>query len=176
RSVLEAVAARPDAAAGAEGPIGRHRIIGALRRLLLAVGGGGPVVVLADDLHQADEASVEALLHLASPRDPTTLVLAMRGEPSRPELDRHLGRMVRAHRLAVVEVGPLADHDMAELIRATDHGSMSDDSLRQITALAAGNPFAGLELASGSSTGDRIPIDVGRAITSRFVDLPADVV
>ena len=80
-----------------ESPISRHRAIGALRRLLLEGGAtDAPVVLVVDDAHLADEATIDALGHLgassgpgwspSSPTDPSPRgqALARDGQPPRP--------------------------------------------------------------------------------------------
>lgn len=178
RSVLAALSPVAGPAAPLEGPLSRHQVIGAIRRLLLAAHDQRPVVVVVDDLHAADDASAEALLHLVSARDPIGLVLAMRGEPARPGLDRLLGRLVRAHQLAVVEVEPLDRTDTAELAVAAAGRPLDDEVVAAITRLAEGNPFATVELARSPDLrdGGRLPADVGKAITARLVDLDDDEV
>ena len=178
RAVLAALAPRTGPVPPTDGPLSRHQVIGALRRLLLAGTDGRPIVVIADDLHAVDDATVEALLHLVSPRDPIVLVLPLRGEAARPELDRQLGRLVRAHRLAVVEVGPLDADAAAALARAVADRTLEDSTLAEVVALAEGNPFTIIELARRAATrGDHVPADIGKVITDRLVDLPeAEVV
>lgn len=176
--VLAALAPETGLVAPRGGPLTRHQIIGALRRLVLAVGEGRRVLVVADDLHAADDASVEALLNLATPRDPITLLLSLRDRPCPATLDAHLNRLVRAHRLRLMEVGPLAVDDAAELARSVAGRPLEDTAARSIAELAAGNPFAVIELArSGDPAPDgRLPADVGRALVGRLVDLPDEAV
>lgn len=173
RAVLGALAPSTGPAPPTNGPMSRHQVIGAVRRLLLAATTDRPIVIVADDVHDMDHASTEALLHLASRRDAIGLVLALRGEPSRPALDQQLGRLVRAHRLAVVEVGPLdADHTAA-LARSVAEPPLTLEASHRIASLAGGNPFATIELARHSdSNGEQLPVDAGKAITHRLVDLP----
>jgi len=175
RAVLAALTPTAGPAAPTEGPLSRHQVIGALRRLLLAATDGRPVAVIADDMHDADDATVEALLHLASPRDPIVLVLAARQNAS---LDRQLGRLVRAHRLSIVEVEALDERDAAEVAVAAAGRPLDDATLGAIARLAGGNPFATIELAQmpGLGAGGRLPADVARAITDRLVDLSDDEV
>ena len=169
-AVLAALTPAAGPAAPTDGPLSRHQVIGALRRLLLAATSGRPVAVVADDVHDADSATVEALLHLVSPRDPIVLVLAMRPQST---LDRQIGRRLRTHHLAVVEVGPLDASDAAQLAVATAGRPLDDATIAAITGLSAGNPFATMELAGtpGLGAGGRLPADVGRAITDRLVDV-----
>src|SRR3954453_15997209 len=78
-AVLPAASTTTPVPAGA-GAAERFRYHRALRSLLESLGGERPVALLLDDLHWADEASVELLLHLLRrpPRAPHLIVFALR--------------------------------------------------------------------------------------------------
>jgi hypothetical protein len=95
-------------------PIGRHQVVGAVRRLLVATAQGKPVLLIVDDAHAADDASAELLAQLAASGAPLFVLLACR--PALPPvLDRHVSRMVRAGTLQVIELGPLSEDESALL-------------------------------------------------------------
>ena len=74
-------------------PLTRHEVIGAFRRLLLAVGDSAPVAVIVDDAHLADEATIDLLMHLGSLGGAAVrAVRAYRPEPSREALIRGVQR------------------------------------------------------------------------------------
>ncbi|HZB77715.1 MAG TPA: AAA family ATPase, partial [Solirubrobacteraceae bacterium] len=147
----ELAAVLPSAAAMAEGstpaaapgePAERFRYHRALRALLAMMAREKPVALLLDDLHWADEASVELVLHLLRrpPAAPVLLACAMRPvDPARRLLDA-----VRTGPAAeLVAVEPL-DHD-ASLALA---GDIPDPALRDRVARdARGNPLFVQELA-----------------------------
>ncbi|HYI18367.1 MAG TPA: AAA family ATPase [Solirubrobacteraceae bacterium] len=132
-----------DAPAAAPGdPAERFRYHRALRSLLAMMAREKPVALLLDDLHWADEASVELVLHLLRrpPAGPVLLAFAMRPvDPARRLLDA-----VRTGPSAeLVAVEPL-DHD-ASLALA---GDIADPALRDRVARdARGNPLFVQELA-----------------------------
>ena len=75
------LAALTDLAAPApvlEGPVSRHQVVGALQGLLRAASSGRPSVVVVDDAHRADEATLDVLGHLASTGRGAVVVLAHR--------------------------------------------------------------------------------------------------
>jgi DNA-binding CsgD family transcriptional regulator len=147
----ELAAVLPSAAAMADGntpaaapgePAERFRYHRALRALLAMMAREKPVALLLDDLHWADEASVELVLHLLRrpPAGPVLLAFAMRPvDPARRLLDA-----VRTGPAAeLVAVEPL-DHD-ASLALA---GDIPDPALRDRVARdARGNPLFVQELA-----------------------------
>src|ERR687897_603045 len=132
-----------DAPAGAPGdPAERFRYHRALRSLLAMMARERPVALLFDDVHWADEASVELVLHLLRrpPAGPVLLGFAMRPvDPARRLLDA-----VRSGPGAeLVAVEPL-DHE-ASLALA---GEIADPALRDRVARdARGNPLFLQELA-----------------------------
>lgn len=69
-SVLAMLTPLAGPAAPLLGPLGRHQVIGAFRRLLLAASEGGDVVLQVDDAHLLDDAEVDVVLHLASAGPP----------------------------------------------------------------------------------------------------------
>lgn len=79
-------------------PLGRHQMVGALRRLLLATADDKPVLLIVDDAHCADDASAEALVQLAASGPPVFVLFACR--PALPDLLRgHVARTLRAGQL-----------------------------------------------------------------------------
>src|SRR4030095_2760618 len=59
-------------------PLGRHQMVGAVRRLLLATAAGKPVLVIVDDAHSADDASADLLMQLEASGPPVFVLLACR--------------------------------------------------------------------------------------------------
>jgi DNA-binding CsgD family transcriptional regulator len=144
-AVLPSAAAMVDGdtpAAAPGDPAERFRYHRALRSLLALIARERPVALLFDDLHWADEASVELVLHLLRrpPAGPVLLGFAMRPvDPARRLLDA-----VRSGQGAeLVALEPL-DHT-ASLALA---GEIADPALRDRVARdARGNPLFLQELA-----------------------------
>ena len=173
----ELAAVLPSAAAMADGdapaaapgdPAERFRYHRALRSLLAMMAREQPVALLLDDLHWADEASVELVLHLLRrpPAGPVLLVFAMRPvDPARRLLDA-----VRTGPSAeLVAVEPL-DHD-ASLALA---GDIADPALRDRVARdARGNPLFLQELARAArDPSGRLPATLLAAIQLEVDALP----
>jgi DNA-binding NarL/FixJ family response regulator len=134
RSVIEALS--PDLAtcsgAGAE----RYRLYRAFRRIVSRYARPPGLVVLLDDLHWADEASLELLEHLLLdlPRAPLLLAVAYRGHHVPPGLPAALARTrAEVTRLAP---GPLRLADVAELLP-----DMSARRRRLLLTASGGNPL-----------------------------------
>jgi len=171
RSVLAMLSPLAGPTAALQGPLGRHQVIGALRRLLLAAADGRPVALLVDDAHVVDEADADLLLHLAAGGSPVAVVLALRPNAGPAVLERGIARLVGARRLAQLELGPLDDVQAAQLIALAAGRPLDDALLARLVQAAAGNPFAALELARAADTGARLPADTREAITARLCDV-----
>jgi tetratricopeptide (TPR) repeat protein len=149
-------------------------VIGAVHRLLTARDATGVLLVL-DDAHLADDATVDACLHLAHAggRVPVLVLLAFRPESARQALTRAAAALDRAGRTAEIDLGPLDREDVVELARAGAPAAPADQALTHIVRTAHGNPFLVLELAG--SVGPSGTLAVGRsvwdAVTARFLDL-----
>ena len=156
-------------------PLGRHQVVGAVRRLLLATAAGKPVLVIVDDAHSADDASAEVLMQLAASGPPVFVLLACR--PTMPELlDRHVARMLRSGQLEAIELGPLTEDEAALLAMRAAAAPLPPDAAAGIARLSEGLPFAVVELArvsptSGDAASARLPHSVSSALAERLCDV-----
>src|SRR4051794_301620 len=131
----------------------RYRTHRAVRALLEGLAQLDPVVVLLDDLHWADEASLELVAHLLRrpARGPHLLVLAFRPAPVRPLLATALGTGERD--------GTLTEHALNALSRADADALLGDavpGPVREaIYDEGGGNPFFLEQLAREHAAGRR---------------------
>lgn len=170
RSVLAVLSPLAAPAAPLKGPLGRHQVIGAFRRLLLAAAGGRPPMLQVDDAHLVDEADADVLLHLAATGTPVVVALALRPDAAPEALERGLARLVGAGRLALIELGPLDDEQTARLVALAAPRPLEAALVARIVRLAEGNPFAALELARAADAGTPLPASARAAITARLCD------
>jgi DNA-binding SARP family transcriptional activator/tetratricopeptide (TPR) repeat protein len=177
-SVLTELCARAAPAAPREGPLTRHQVIGAFRRLLLVAGDGAGVVLVVDDTQLADEATIDVLLHLGSAAGaPLLVMLAYRPESAREVLARGVARLVRSGRAVEIDLGPLDREEAAALVAAGAPAPRAADVVDRILDLAQGNPFFTLELARSAVAGvPALVATVRDAIASRFLDFDDEVV
>jgi DNA-binding SARP family transcriptional activator/tetratricopeptide (TPR) repeat protein len=158
-----------------QGGLTRHQVIGAVRRLLAACGDAAGVMLVIDDAHLADDATIEACLHLARAGGglPFLAVLAFRPVMARPVLAQGVAGLDRAGRSAGIDLGPLDRDDVVALVETAAPAEADAGVLAQIATTAQGNPFFALELAHGMIAGE--PLRVARsawdAVTARFLDL-----
>lgn len=144
-TILPAVAAHADGAATLAVPATaaeRFRYHRALRALIEQLGREKPVALLLDDLHWADDASVEFVLHLLRrpPRTACLAVFALRPLAPAPQLLDAARNAARCEQLALA---PLA-HEAALALLA----GVSDRELKErIVREAGGNPLFLEEMA-----------------------------
>ncbi|MCD0451919.1 AAA family ATPase [Actinocorallia sp. API 0066] len=131
-----------DAAAGeATGAPGRYRLHKAVRQLLDELARDDGLVLILDDLHWADHATVELLDHLVRhpPRGRVLVAIAYRPVQAMPRL----GALAEAGEQ--VTVGPLSLEEAAQLLG----GDPSAERCRRLYDASGGNPFYLDALARG---------------------------
>ncbi|MPY91830.1 MAG: AAA family ATPase [Acidimicrobiia bacterium] len=174
RTVLAELTSLAAPATPLDGALTRHQVIGALRRLLLAGSGAGGVVLVIDDAHVADEATIDVVLHLGGPAGtPLLVVLAYRQEAAPAALSRGVARLARGGRVVEIELGPLDRAEATALVAVGAPTAPGPGVVDQIVDLGQGNPFFTLELARSAASGAPLAIapTVWDAISARFVDL-----
>jgi DNA-binding SARP family transcriptional activator/tetratricopeptide (TPR) repeat protein len=172
QAVLAAIGSSDGAAPSLPLPLGRHQVVGALRRLLLATATGRPVLLIVDDAHAADDASAEALVQLAASGPPLFVLFACR-PPLPALLSQQLTRMQRAGQLEAIELGPLAEDEAALLAERCVDAPLADGAAAAIARRSEGYPFAVVELArvapAAGSSAD-LPRSVSAALVERLCD------
>ncbi|HLL13151.1 MAG TPA: AAA family ATPase, partial [Rubrivivax sp.] len=177
RNVLAVLSPLAGPAESLSGPLGRHQVVGALRRLLVASAGGADLLLQVDDVHLADDADVDVLQQLITAGAPVCLLLVTRPTLAGSALARGIARLQSAGSLRVQEVGPLNDDECRRLIlRAIPLQRLDEALVERVLGAAGGNAFAAIELArSAASSGDgRLPSSVADAVLERLCDVPDD--
>src|SRR5215218_8632096 len=131
----------------------QYLLFEALTGLLEAIAVGGPLLLLVDDLHGADEASLVLLRSLAQGRRPARLltVLTYRDDERVPRarLTAALGDLVRAPGAELLTLGGLDAGEVAALAAATTArppGPGAAALAHVLRERTAGNPFLAGEL------------------------------
>jgi DNA-binding CsgD family transcriptional regulator/tetratricopeptide (TPR) repeat protein len=140
----------------------RYRVHRSVRALLGLIGAAKPLVLIIDDAHWSDQASLELLRHLVRrpPSGPVIVAIGYR-TGTMPETWQALAdAALREGDLSRLEVGPLAERD-AELLLGD---RISEPGLRkQVYETTGGNPFfirqvaeaPGVVTASGAAVRER---------------------
>lgn len=174
RAVLALLTQLAGPASALPGPLSRHQVIGAFRRLLLAMSRDGNILVQVDDAHLIEDADADVLMHLASAGPPVCVVLAMRAPVPASELGRGLLRLAGSNVVRTLDLEPLADEEMRRLIHQSAPRSLPEETVARIVSDAQGSPFVAIELARGAGTEIdlRLHRTAAEAITARLCDVP----
>ena len=151
----------------------------AIAAAVIAESRANPLLVVLDDLHWADEASLRTLTHLVAtaPDDARLAVVATR-RPHPEPTDRYAAAVeafARRHADQVDLVG-LSDAAADTVLRAAHDGEVAPDVLARWRDRAAGNPFFLIELARlGAEPAASVPATVRDVVARRLAELPDDV-
>jgi DNA-binding CsgD family transcriptional regulator len=173
-------AAAPGQGAPASGPgsdlTGRYRLYRGMRRLLEELANPHGLVLILDDVHWADNASVELLDHLVRhpPRGRVLVAIAYRPAQAPARLAALLASAATHGRQ--VPVGPLTFAEAAELLGP----GMSRPRCQALHQASGGNPFylealarmdQHAELTTGSADGSELPLAVRAALQLELTGL-----
>lgn len=128
----------PSLSAGVDAPATRnerYRSHRAVRALLELLARRAPLVLLLDDVHWADGASLELLAALLRrpPAAGVLIALALRPRQIPERFAAALERVRRADGLTAIELAPLTPEEAGELLGTADLGGLYEES--------GGNPF-----------------------------------
>lgn len=147
------------------GPLERPRYHRAIRAAIEVIDPGRPLLLSFDDVHWADEASVELLLHLLRrpPRVPHLLAIGLRPGGVGDRIAAALRDVPEAQ---LLDLGPLDPAQAGRLLEQVE-----DADLRALVlAEAGGNPFYLRELAAEPGTagtaGDLVAGEVPAAVVA----------
>jgi DNA-binding SARP family transcriptional activator len=128
----------------------RIRITDAMETLLRAIAEETPVILVVDDLHLADDASV-AVVHLLVRRfERERVMLTLAARPSGPNESPNIAKLRESHRrlgVVSVEVPPMAEDEAAVMLDGlTAEGPAPGKTVRDAMLRAAGGYPMALEL------------------------------
>jgi DNA-binding NarL/FixJ family response regulator len=163
----------------APGSIAVYKTLRSIGAMLQSVSSPTGLLLVFDDAHHADEASMELLNHLAHHPPSGNLLIALGYRPlqARPELLSLLGEVRASGRSQLVRLGPLPEADLAALLPA----DLNRSNRRALLREAGGNPGllrALISVSAGTTdlSGDawQLPEDVSAACLRDFRSLSSE--
>jgi DNA-binding CsgD family transcriptional regulator len=140
---LAAVLSAPEAAgSGADPAAARFRLVVEATEALLSAALPDGLVVVLEDLHWADEASLRLLRHLAGELHRSSLlVLATHREPPGGALAQALPDLVRGRTARVLSLGPLSESEVSDYLRSLADGHVAAGTVSAVHRRSGGNPL-----------------------------------
>ena len=179
RIAPELLALLPELATGERPRVDRDALYGAFLRLVRDLLRSGPVSIVADDLHWADDTTLGLFRFLSSTAASAPFLLTgtyrddelQRGHPLRPLI----AELARRDDVSSLTLRPLGAADAERLLAHTGAaGSVETAERARIVGLAEGNPLFLEELARSAGTEGALPATVAEAVLRRLATLDED--
>lgn len=163
----------------------RLRLFEGIAGLLADLTDVAPLLLVLEDLHWADQSSRDLLRFLLSrgilqrsaagvPRHRLALFASYRADDlhRRHPLRPLLAELVRLPAVERLELRPMADAEVARLVRAVQERPLPDTTVRRIVERAEGNAFYAEELvAAADAEADGVPSGLADVLLIRFEQL-----
>jgi DNA-binding SARP family transcriptional activator len=166
RKVLARLAtASPFEPGDEERAIGRQRVLSAVGQLLTIASKERPVVLFLDDVHDADDSTLELVHYLAqlARTHRILLLVAARLDP-RATFARIRAALISQRTLSELELGPLARSDVATIVGRVAGAEPNDATIDVIHARAEGNPLFTELLATAVAPDHDLPSDLNAVL------------
>ncbi|NEK57649.1 AAA family ATPase [Geodermatophilus sabuli] len=153
---------------------GRLQLFEAVATVLAELGSGTPLLVVLEDVHWADSSSRDLLRYLLSrlAEEPVVLVVSYRADDlhRRHPLRPLLAELVRLPGVERLELGPLPDAAVGELVRGLAAGA-PESTVEDVVARAEGNAFYAEELLAAGLAGETLPLALTDVLLARVEQL-----
>ena len=163
----------------------RLRLFEGIAGLLADVADVAPVLLVLEDLHWADQSSRDLLRFLLSrgilqrpaggaPRHRLAVFASYRADDlhRRHPLRPLLAELVRLPAVERLELRPMADAEVARLVRAVQERPLAESTVRRIVERADGNAFYAEELVAATDTeAGGVPSGLADVLLIRFEQL-----
>jgi len=136
----------------------RLRLFDAVLRLVEWAAASRPLLLVAEDVHRADPASMQLCAHIGRrlTARPVLFVLTRRDRPHRPAADALVADLAgRGIEVADIELGPLSQAEVAAVARSV--AELSDAAVEQVVRAADGNPLLAVASARALAAGRSAP-------------------
>src|SRR4029079_11300659 len=152
------------------------RIFAAVRTLLERLAAQRPLVVAVEDIHWADEGTLDLVEHLAGwSRGPLLILCLARDELLERRPDWGGGR----RNATTIALDPLAADEVSALVRALLAGEGDSDLAEEVATRSGGNPLFAEEMGhrlreEASGDADELPESVHAVLAARLDALPSE--
>lgn len=167
-------AAARESAAGA-GSTDPGQVAEAVHALLTALAADGPALVVIEDVHWADHSSRDLLTLLLTRGFGTALALVVTYRSDdlhrRHPLHETLAVWARIAGAEHVELAPLPDHAVRELVGELESAPIDQRTADEIIRRSEGNPFFTEELVASAAAGQSLTGGLARVLRSRIEQL-----
>ena len=161
----------------------RFQLFDAVCQLFVRAARTGPVVIVLEDLHWADEASLRLLDFAAAvlPRAPVLLLASLRDLNLRPALGGALNTVLKRSDAELMELEGLDASGVAALLSSIAPNVPSAQLVDRVTALTGGDPFfvsqlAGLIASAGGALDpSELPKEAVAVVRRRLAQLPEEL-
>lgn len=147
---------------------GKRTVVG---RLASGTAGRQPRLLLVEDIHWADPATLDLLAHLAATTQDSPIILVMTSRLEGEPLDPAWRGAMRGAALLALDLGPLRPEEALELTR--QFGDLSVGAVARCVERASGNPLFLEQLLYAARAGDeRVPDSVQSLVWASLDRLP----
>ncbi len=145
--------------------VDRGQLFEAVHAALERFGASQPLLVVVEDVHWADQSTRDLLSFLFSRgfTTPVSVVVSYRSDDlhRRHPLRATLAQWTRLPGLGRVDLGPLPDRDVRQLVRVLHPAPLRESDVHAVVERAEGNAFFAEELVAATSSGDgAVPRDL----------------
>lgn len=137
------------------------------------LGGDRPVLLAMEDVHRADESTLDLIEFLATnlTSERAALVVTCRtGEARQGRVPTWLAELVRQPRVERIELARLPDDEIVELLSAIGGSRPARDVAERISQRSQGNPFF-IEELFASGGGEELPAGLEDLLVARLANM-----
>ncbi|WP_456942617.1 ATP-binding protein [Geodermatophilus sp. SYSU D00525] len=153
---------------------GRLQLFEAVATALSGLAADTPLLVVLEDLHWADRSSRDLVRYLLArlAGEPVAVVASYRSDDlhRRHPLRPLLAELVRLPGVERLDLGPLPDADVQQLVRGLAAG-VPDRTVDDVVARAEGNAFYAEELLAAGLAGESLPLLLTDVLLARVEQL-----